>query len=146
MVCQEFQDLLVEYAELSSDARERADAHLNGCPGCRSFLQALHAVDTTLSAQFTAREAPPSFAAAVRRRVSQESAVRRPSFIPELLDFVGWGAIVALVALLGWWGAPLLPVSKVTDAVAFNATLAAAGAFILAAFFIGLRSIADLKH
>jgi hypothetical protein len=76
--------------------------------------------------------------------VRRESADTRPSLVPELLDFVGWGAVVALLALLAWWLAPLSPVSNIK--VSFNAMYAAAGAFLLAAFLFGIRSFGDLKH
>ncbi len=146
MGCAEFQELVVEYAELADEARVRVDSHLTQCAGCREFLEALHAVDAQLTAQFARREASAAFAPAVRRRVSREAAMRRLSFIPELLDFVGWGAIVALIALLAWWVGPLIAVPTVKDAVTLNVALAAGGAFVLVAFVIGLRSLADLKH
>jgi hypothetical protein len=143
MACGEFQDLLVEYGELSGDRRARVDAHVTHCAGCREFLEALHTVDVALAARFGRREVSTALAPAVRRRVSREAALQRPSFIPELLDFVGWTAIVTLIALLAWWVSPLIPVSNV---VTLNAGLAAGGAFLVAAVVIGLRSLADLKH
>jgi predicted anti-sigma-YlaC factor YlaD len=146
MGCAEFQELLVEYAELVGDSRARVDAHLAECSGCREFLEALQTVDAALAAQFGDCETSAEFATAVRRRVGRETAMRRPSFIPEVLDFVGWGAIVALIALLAWWVSPLIPVWSTTDALSLNTALAAGGAFVLVAFVIGLRSLADLKH
>jgi anti-sigma factor RsiW len=143
MACAEFQDLLVDYGELMGDARGHVDSHLAQCAACREFLEALHTVDVALAARFGGREVSAAFAPAVRRRVSREAALQRPSFIPELLDFVGWTAIVTLIALLAWWVSPLIPVSNV---VTLNAGLAAGGAFLVAAFVIGLRSLADLKH
>jgi anti-sigma factor RsiW len=146
MGCGEFQEQLVEFAELVGEARARVDAHVAHCVACRAFLETLHAVDAQLTAQFAGRKTSAAFATAVRRRVRREAVVRRPSLIPELLDFVGWGAIVALVALLAWWVGPLIPLSKAKEAFTFNAALGAGGAFVLIAFVIGLRSLADLKH
>ncbi len=146
MACGEFQELLVEYAELVGDTRARVDSHLAQCSGCREFLGALRAVDAALGAQFEGQRPSAAFAPAVQRRVNREAATRRPSFVPELLDFVGWGAIVALIALLAWWVSPLVPVWGAKDALTLNAALAGGGAFVLVAFVIGLRSLADLKH
>jgi anti-sigma factor RsiW len=146
MGCGEFQELLAEYAGLVGDARLRVDSHLAQCLGCREFLEALQTVDAALAAQFSGCEPSAAFAAAVRRRVNREAAMWRPSFIPELLDFVGWGAIVGLIALLAWWVSPLIPVWSAKDTLTLNMALAAGGAFVLAAFVIGLRSLADLKH
>jgi anti-sigma factor RsiW len=146
MGCAEFRELLVEYAELVGDARARVDSHLAQCSGCREFLGALQTVDAALAARFCGRETSAAFATAVRRRVGRETAMRRPSFIPEVLDFVGWGAIVVLIALAIWWISPLIPVWSAKDALTLNAALAGGGAFVLIAFVIGLRSLADLKH
>ncbi len=143
MGCAEFQELLLEYGELSGDGRAPVDAHVGQCAGCREFLQALDAVDAQLGAQFGGRETSAGFAPAVRRRVNREAAVRRPSLVPEVLDFVGWIAIVALIGVLAWWVSPLIPVSST---LALNAALDAGGAFVMVAFVIGLRSLADLKH
>jgi len=144
MACAEFEERLLEYAELANGERARVDAHAALCASCREFLEALRTVDSQLTAQLASLEVTPAFAPAVRRRVRRESAVARPSLVPELLDFVGWGAIVALLVLLAWWLAPLSPVSNIK--ISFNAMYAAAGAFLLAAFLFGIRSFADLKH
>jgi|SRR5579864_1048674 anti-sigma factor RsiW len=144
MACAEFEERLLEYAELANGERARVDAHAAQCASCREFLEALRTVDSQLTAQLASLEVTPAFAPAVRRRVRRESAVARPSLVPELLDFVGWGAIVALLVLLAWWLAPLSPVSNIK--ISFNAMYAAAGAFLLAAFLFGIRSFADLKH
>jgi hypothetical protein len=147
MPCAEFQDLLIEYAELAGEARARVDTHVAQCSGCGEFLEALSAVDEGLGAKFGGRrEVSAEFQSTVQTRVRRESAIRRPSPIPELLDFIGWGAIVALIGLLAWWVSPLLPVSIAKAALTFNAALAAGAAFLLAAFWVGLRSFADLKR
>ena len=145
MACAEFEERLLEYADLANGERARVDAHAAQCAICREFLEALRTVDSQLTAQLARLEVSPAFAPAVRRRVLRESAAARPSLVPELLDFVGWGAIVALIGLLAWWLAPLAPVSSTKLAVSFNAQYAAAGVFLLAALLIGIRSFADLK-
>src|SRR5712692_4131385 len=112
MACSEFEDVLVEYAELTDDERRRADAHLAICPGCREFVQALDSVDVRLTEHYAGREVPGGFTEAVRSRVRREAAMRRPSFVPEILDFVGWGAIVALIALTPKWVGALVPIAS----------------------------------
>jgi hypothetical protein len=39
-------------------------------------------------------------AAAVRARVARELPLRRPSPLPEILDFIGWAAVLALAVVL----------------------------------------------
>jgi hypothetical protein len=83
----------------------------------------------------------------VRQQVERYTSARRLSFVPEVLDFVGWGAIVALLGLMAWWVLPHIPAFNGNQAtLSLNAALAAGGAFLLVALFIGLRSLADLKN
>jgi anti-sigma factor RsiW len=145
MACAEFEERLLEYAELANGERARVDAHTAQCSSCREFLEALRTVDSQLTAQLAGLEITPAFAPAVQRRVRYENAAR-PSLIPELLDFVGWGAIVALLVLLGWWLTPLVHVPSIKMTVSLNASYVVSGAFLLAAFLFGIRSFADLKH
>jgi hypothetical protein len=39
-------------------------------------------------------------AAIVRARATRELPLRRPSMLPEILDFIGWAAVLALAAVL----------------------------------------------
>jgi len=146
MACAEFEERLLEYAELANGERARVEAHAAQCSSCREFLEALRTVDSQLTAQLAGFELTPAFAPMVRRRLRHENSTARPSVVPELLDFVGWGAIVTLLGLLAWWLGPLTPVSNIKLAVSFNAVYVAAGAFLLAALLFGIRSFADLKH
>jgi len=147
MPCVEFEDRLLDYAELASDARAHVDAHVSGCPECHEFLDALRAVDAGLTAEFGSDHAvSAAFASAVRRRVRQQAAVARPSLVPELLDLVGWGATVAVIGMIAWWFIPVLPAVNATGALTMQAAWAAGGAFVLFAVLVGLRSFADLKH
>jgi anti-sigma factor RsiW len=148
MPCAEFEGLLAEYAELSGDARLRVHAHMEGCADCREFLEALHRVDAALAAQFSGRGVSAEFERAVRRRVRGEPVARRPSFVPEILDFIGWGAIMALIGLALYWARPLLPIPSESERAAFSliAAWTAGATFLLIGFFIGLRSLVDLKH
>ena len=146
MACAEFEERLLEYAGLGNGKRARVDAHVAHCFSCRGFLEALRTVDSQLTVQLAGLEVTPAFAPAVRRRVRQEGSAVRPSLVPEFLDFVGWGAIVALLGLVAWWLTPLVHLSSIKMTVSLNAPYVAAGAFLLAAFLVGIRSFADLKH
>jgi anti-sigma factor RsiW len=147
MACPEFEDRLIEYADIEGEARACVDTHLAKCAGCREFLEALRIVDTELTARFRGRAVSAAFAPSVRRRVERDASARRLSFVPEILDFVGWGAIVALLGLMAWWVLPFIPAFNANQAaMSLNAALAAGGAFLLVALFIGLRSLADLKR
>ena len=144
MACAEFEELLLEYAELAGDERERTDTHIAHCDRCRDFFEALRAVDAALTSQFADREVTSVFTSTVRQRVQREVSPKQPSWIPEILDFVGWAAVVALLGLLAWWISPQLPGYSVASFL--TAPFAAAAAFLVVAFLIGLRSFADLKH
>ena len=50
------------------------------------------------------------------------------SFVPEILDFVGWGAIVALLGMMAWWVVPFIPAFNANQtALSLNTALAAKG-------------------
>src|SRR5437870_2807123 len=102
MACVEFEDLLLDYSELSDAERVRADGHVAGCAACREFLEVLQAVDTNLTAQYSHRGLDASFDHALKQRIRQEKQrirqeipAPRPSLVPELLDFIGWAGILA---------------------------------------------------
>jgi len=147
MACPEFEDRLIEYAGLEGEARVCVDTHLDECAGCRQFLEALQIVDAQLTARFAGREVSAAFGPAVRRQVEREASARRLSFVPEILDFVGWGAIVAVLGVMAWWVMPFIPeFTSNQAALSLKTAVGAGGSFLLIALFIGLRSLADLKH
>jgi hypothetical protein len=90
MACPDFESLA------NGDAGDHA-AH---CEECRALLDALADVDAAFDAALAGIFAPPSLAAAVRARMAREVPVRRPSLLPEVLDFIGWAAVLALIAVL----------------------------------------------
>jgi hypothetical protein len=90
MNCPEWEDLL----------REGPGGHAAQCEECRALLDALTDVDATLEAAFAGISAPPSLAAAVRARVAREVPARQLSLVPEVLDFIGWAAVLAMAAIL----------------------------------------------
>ena len=91
MPCEMFEDLLAGYSELSPSERRGVDSHVHSCADCREYLETLTALDRSLSALYRGVEP---------RRVFEAAALKQPSALPEVLDFCGWTAIVAIVALL----------------------------------------------
>jgi hypothetical protein len=65
--------------------------------------QALRIIDDELEATLGGITAPPHFADAVRRRVRET----RISPLPEILDSIGWAAVLAIVFVLLLSLAPL---------------------------------------
>lgn len=90
MACPEMEDLM----------HGRAGDHAAHCAECRALLDALVEVDTALESAFANITAPPGLAATVRARVSHELPLRGPSMMPEVLDFIGWAAVLAIAAFL----------------------------------------------
>jgi anti-sigma factor RsiW len=104
MPCAAFEDLLSGYDELTSGQRQSVNAHLAVCADCREHLAALAALDRELAALYQGLQPHAGFAAGV---LSRTAAIHKPlgqphppSAWPEVLDFCGWAAIVAIVALL----------------------------------------------
>jgi hypothetical protein len=90
MACPSFEDLL----------RDGADGHAQRCEECRALLEAWADADATLEANLAGIVAPASLAPAVRTRVARELPLRAPSIVPEILDFMGWAAVLAVAAIL----------------------------------------------
>jgi hypothetical protein len=86
-----FEDLLAGYSELSDSERRDVDAHLHVCSGCRGYLETLVQVDRGLTALYGGIQP---------RRVFDTAAVKQPSALPEVLDFCGWAAVLAILAVL----------------------------------------------
>ncbi len=127
MYCAEYEDRLLDYSGLDTEERNAVDAHLDRCSGCHAFLEALGRVDAVLAAEVGRPQVTAAFRRAVLARIS------RPSFLPEVLDFVGWAGVCGMIGGL---------------ALAINgyALWAAAAAFLTAGLWTGLRSFAELRR
>ena len=90
MACPELEDLV----------REGPSGHAARCEECRALLDALADVDAAFEAAFQGISAPPGLAAAARASIARHIPPRRPSLLPEILDFIGWAAVLALAAVL----------------------------------------------
>jgi hypothetical protein len=100
MPCAAFEDLLRDYDELTGGARRSADAHLAVCRDCRAYRETLVELDRELVALYSGLQPRRAFAAQALSRANPYRRPKPPSFWPEVLDFCGWAAIVAIVALL----------------------------------------------
>jgi len=89
----------------------------------------LRTIDEELDAALAGITAPRGFAATVRRRV----AASRVSALPEILDSIGWVAVLAIVFMLLLW---LVPMAR----GAWWPVVAGSGV-IVPALFYGWRSI-----
>jgi hypothetical protein len=87
------------FEELSRGGASVA-GHAVHCEQCRALLESLAEVDATLEAAFEGIAAPPGLAARARLMAARETRLRRPSVLPEVLDFIGWAAVLALAAVL----------------------------------------------
>jgi len=90
MACPDFEELV----------RQGPGGHAARCEECAALLEALADVDRSLETAYAGISAPPGLAAAARLRIARESAGRGPSLLPEILDLIGWAAVLALVAVL----------------------------------------------
>jgi anti-sigma factor RsiW len=91
MPCDRFEDRLAGYGELSAEERHTVDAHVSACADCHEFLETLIALDQSLTTLYRAVEPARPF---------NPASVREPSALPELLDFCGWAAVVAILVFL----------------------------------------------
>lgn len=146
MPCGSFEDLLLDYHTLSPAERETVDAHVSACPACREYLDALAHIDRRLSGTFAEVAAPPVFEQQVLARVNGEARSGKPSFLPEVLDFIGWSAVIAAVAWLAWSLIPAVSMLEIPPEARAIAPLAGAAIAILAAGWSVVRSSAEMKR
>jgi hypothetical protein len=90
MACPEFEDLL---------SGGNAD-HALHCRDCRALLDAIARVDATFDSAFADISAPPGTSSAVYARVSHRLRKRGPSPVPEVLDLIGWAAVLTTAAIV----------------------------------------------
>ena len=105
MPCPDFENLLIDYAELAPADRGRADLHLQGCAECRNWFESLAEIDAALASAFAGIQAPATLALGVQRRVAQ-SVPPPVSAVPEILDFVGGLGVICATALLAYFFIP----------------------------------------
>lgn len=90
MACPHFEDLL----------NERNAGHVAHCEECRALMDALARVDATFDAAFGHISAPPGLAEAVQARIARLRPERRLTPVPEVLDLIGWAAVLVIAAVV----------------------------------------------
>ena len=90
MACPELEDLL----------SGRAGDHALHCTNCRTLLESFAEVDSIFETAFADISAPAEIASAVRARISLNGRRRQLSPIPEILDLIGWAAVLAMAAII----------------------------------------------
>src|SRR5437879_13299576 len=92
-----FEDLLLDYTELSAAERASVDTHVSGCADCREYLETTARFDVELLELHAAVNLSPVFQKTVFARIEAETSLSRPSMLPEVLDFIGWAGIIIAV-------------------------------------------------
>jgi predicted anti-sigma-YlaC factor YlaD len=89
MSCAEIEDLILNESEL-----ELVDAHVCVCAECREYLEAARSLDRALA---HTPKAPARLGEAVLAAIAPKpSYLLKPSYLPEILDFVGWAAMITV--------------------------------------------------
>ena len=99
--CPDFEDRLLDYADLSGGERLDVDAHLAACPDCREYLLTLREMDDALRSRVAAIRLDPGQYRNVAR-FARAIPVARISGLPEYLDFVAACAVCAFGYGLLW--------------------------------------------
>jgi anti-sigma factor RsiW len=146
MPCRSFEDLLLGYSELSVSERDRVDAHVAGCAECREYLAVLDQIDGQLAGEYSGARAPAGFERSVLARVTAGRLPAGPTWVPEILDCIGWAAVIAAAAAVAWLVVPLRAAEDVVPALRTFGTPIAAGMAVITAAWAGIRSFSDLKR
>lgn len=84
MTCAEMEDLILE-----GGSAALVDAHVRQCADCRAFQESAWELN---EAMMRTRQAPARLGKAVMIAIAP-----RPTYLPEVLDFVGWAAMLAVM-------------------------------------------------
>jgi hypothetical protein len=84
MTCSEIEDLI-----LDESGAALVEAHLRQCADCRAFRESAQELDLALA---ETRRAPARISRAVMAAITP-----KPTYLPEVLDFVGWAAMLAVM-------------------------------------------------
>ena len=138
MPCKSFEDLLIDYAEIPASGRECVDAHLAGCAACGEYLETLLSLDAGLGQLFAGAQVSPAFRTRVLSQVCVAGQLAKPSFLPEILDFIGWIGVIAAAVCLAALLMPLQAIPRLPADFNTFATAIAAALAILAALWVGV--------
>jgi hypothetical protein len=140
MGCADFEERLIDYKDLPLGARREVDRHLAVCADCQKFWEFQQQLDGELTKRYSSPAAPGELQSRIRSRISAEMHLPRVSFLPEVLDFVGGAALVAIAARFTWMLISVQAISLFSQLPVMAGSLAVAGAA-----WVGARAYADLK-
>ena len=137
---------MIDYDELSDGERAAVRAHVAGCGACREYLEALKGIDAQLSRLYAEARVSPEFERAVAIRVGTGVTFPKPSFVPEVLDFFGWTAVIAFVACATLLFVPIWAFRPIAAELFTLALIGVPAMAVSAAVWIGWRSYAELRR
>lgn len=142
ITCTELEDLLLDYQDLPIERRRLVDAHVAGCASCAAHAALLREIDARLSVDYAGVRLSPAVLHRVRER-TRGLAAAGPSPLPELLDFLGVGAVVAFALGVAWITVPPLLWRDLAALVDLRVVTVAALALCAVAIAHAARALAE---
>jgi anti-sigma factor RsiW len=111
MACDQHQERILDYEQLTAGEQQSVDAHLRVCPQCREVAREWRALDSALSTQLRAPELSRHFDAQLRQRIASETAILTETSLAEQRRALEAEYTAAHRRQnLGWWIPRLLDV------------------------------------
>ena len=144
MSCASFEELLLDYADLPVQEREAVDLHLSQCASCRQYSDTLSQLDVALTEQFSGVQPSELFHSRLQAVTTNRSPISAPSFVPELLDLIGFAGIGLVLSLVLW---KVVPIPEITDFVPIVGIVlpVCAGLVLFGIAWLGVRVYAGFK-
>ena len=144
MACASFEELLLDYADLPAQERVAVDLHLTQCASCRQYSDTLSQLDVALTEQFSGVQPSELFHSRLHAVTTSRSPLSAPSFLPELLDLIGFAGIGLVLSLILW---KVVPIPAITDFVPIVGLVlpVCAGVVLFGIVLLGARAYSEFK-
>src|SRR5688572_18432728 len=144
MACASFEELLLDYADLPAQERDAVDLHLTQCASCRQYSDTLSQLDVALTEQFSGVQPSDLFYSRLHAVATSRSPLSAPSFVPELLDLIGFAGIGLVLSVILW---KVVPIPEITDFVPIVGIVlpVCAGLVLIGIVLHGARVYAEFK-
>ena len=144
MACASFEELLLDYADLPAQERDAVDLHLTQCASCRQYSETLSQLDVALTEQFSGVQPSELLHSRLHAVTTSQSPRSAPSFLPELLDLIGFAGIGLVVSLILW---KVVPIPAITDVVPIVGVVlpVCAGLALFGITWLAVRVYAEFK-
>ena len=144
MSCALFEELLLDYVDLPAQERDAVDLHLTQCASCRQYSDTLSQLDVALTKQLSGVQPSELFHSRLRAVTTGRSPRSSPSFVPELLDLIGFAGIGLVLSLVLW---KVVPIPEITDFVPIVGIVlpVCVGLVLLGIVLLGARLYAEFK-